>query len=421
MTDKIKSIRAREILDSRGNPTVEAEITTDSGLTTRAAVPSGASTGKFEAKEIRDGDSKRYHGKGVLKAIHHIVENIAPSVVGMDPVDQESLDKKILSLDPSPQKEKLGANATLAVSMASTRASALIQNLSLAETISKLFGHSEMKMPVPFMNIVNGGAHADNNLDFQEFLIAPVKAESFSEALRMGVEIFQNLKALLKKKNLSTSVGDEGGFAPRLRSHEEALSLIRESIDKSGYGANVRMALDVAASSFYKDGKYHMTRSGKGIRNSDQMIKLYLSMTQEFPIVSIEDGLDEDDWKAWKTMTAQFPNIQLVGDDLFVTQAERLERGIKERCANAILIKLNQVGTVTETLHTMKIAKNNSYACMVSHRSGETEDTFIADLAVGTGVGQIKTGSLSRSDRTAKYNQLLRLEEKLKLPYGQLN
>lgn len=418
MSDRIKSLRAREILDSRGNPTVEAELILESGLTSRAAVPSGASTGKFEAIEIRDGDPKRYGGKGVLKAIHNILEKIGPTVVGMDPTDQEKIDRCMLELDPSTQKNDLGANATLAVSMAATRASASIQKVSLAECIAKIFGCKEMSLPVPFMNIVNGGSHANNNLDFQEFMIVPARAESFSEALRMGAEIFHSLQKLLKKKDLSTAVGDEGGFAPRLRSHDEALQLIQEAIDTTGYGANVRMALDVAAASFFEEGKYHMVKSGRGNLSSDQMIEMYLELTQRFPIVSIEDALDEDDWSGWKKLTATFPNLQLVGDDLFVTQAERLERGIKERCANSILIKLNQVGTVTETLETMKIAHRNRMQCMVSHRSGETEDTFIADLAVGTGAGQIKTGSLSRTDRTAKYNQLLRLEESLKLPYA---
>lgn len=417
MTDAIQSIRAREILDSRGNPTVEAEVHLSSGKYARAAVPSGASTGKFEAVELRDGDDKRYNGKGVLKAINNVIERIAPAVKGMDPTDQEAVDKKILSLDDSTQKESIGANSSLAVSMATARASAMVQGISLAECIARMFGTETMKLPIPFMNIVNGGEHADNNLDFQEFMIAPVKAESFSEALRMGVEVFHKLKSILKKRELSTAVGDEGGFAPRLRSHEEALQLIREAIDACGYGANMRMALDVAASSFYEEGKYNLKKSGKGALNSDQMMEMYMSMTQNYPIISIEDALDEDDWAGWKKLTATFPNLQLVGDDLFVTQESRLERGIKEICGNAILIKLNQIGTVTETLNTMKLANQNSFSCMVSHRSGETEDSFIADLAVGTAAGQIKTGSLCRSDRTSKYNQLLRLEEELRLSY----
>jgi enolase len=420
MADKIKSIRAREILDSRGFPTVEADVILDSGLIGRAAVPSGASTGQFEAVELRDGDKKRYHGKGVLKAIRNVMEEIAPQVTGLDPVDQELVDRKILELDPAPQKNRLGANATLAISMAASRASALLQKKTLAEVISKLFRTPTMTMPIPFMNIVNGGMHADNNLDFQEFMIAPVKASSFSDALRMGAEVFHTLKAILKKNGLSTSVGDEGGFAPRLKSHEEALQLISEAISQSGYGNEIKLALDVAASSFFEEGKYVLKKSSKGEQNTDQMIQLYSNLLREFPIISIEDALNEEDWKGWKQLTAKFPNTQLVGDDLFVTQAARLERGIKERCANAILIKLNQVGTVTETLQTMQIAAKNNYHCMVSHRSGETEDSFIADLAVGTGAGQIKTGSLSRSDRTAKYNQLLRLEEQLHLPYAQV-
>ncbi len=420
MSDKIKSIRAREILDSRGYPTVEADVILDSGLMGRAAVPSGASTGQFEAVELRDGDKKRYLGKGVLKAVHNIVEEIAPQVIGLDPVDQELVDKKILQLDPTAQKSRLGANSTLAVSMAAARASSLVQKKTLAEVIAKLFRTDKMVLPVPFMNIVNGGMHADNNLDFQEFMIAPIKATSFAEALRMGTEVFHNLKIILKDKGYSTAVGDEGGFAPRLKSHEEALQLIVQAIHQAGYGSEIKLALDVAASSFYEDGHYQLKKSKAGERSTDQMIDLYQSLVQEFPIVSIEDGLNEEDWKGWKSITAKLSNTQLVGDDLFVTQAARLERGIKERCANAILIKLNQVGTLTETLQTMQIAAKNGYSCMVSHRSGETEDSFIADLAVGTGAGQIKTGSLSRSDRLAKYNQLLRLEEHLKLSYAQL-
>ncbi|TVQ77818.1 MAG: phosphopyruvate hydratase [Bradymonadales bacterium] len=420
MPDRIKSLKAREILDSRGLPTVEAEIWLDSGQFARAAVPSGASTGIHEAVELRDQDPQRFHGKGVLRAMKNIIEEIAPAVIGMDPTHQEEVDRKIISLDPSPQKKRLGANSSLAVSMACARASALIQQKSLAEVLSTLFGETEMKMPIPFMNIVNGGAHADNNLDFQEFMIAPVEAQSFAEALRMGSEIFHQLKKILKSKELSTSVGDEGGFAPRLRSHEEALKFIQQAIDACGYGASVQVALDVAASSFYKDGKYDLSRSGGGIKTTEQMIEIYRELVQNFPIVSIEDALYEDDWKAWKRLTSSFPRLQLVGDDLFVTQTERLERGIREKCGNAILIKLNQVGSLTETLEAMRMAKQNGFECMVSHRSGETEDHFIADLAVGTGCGQIKTGSVSRSDRTAKYNQLLRLEEQLKLPYSKM-
>ncbi|PIR22412.1 MAG: phosphopyruvate hydratase [Deltaproteobacteria bacterium CG11_big_fil_rev_8_21_14_0_20_45_16] len=415
--DRIQHIRAREILDSRGNPTVEAEIILESGLQARAAVPSGASTGIFEAVELRDDDPKRYGGKGVLKAINNILERIAPVLKGMDPVDQESIDGKMLSIDSSPQKKSLGANAILAVSMAATRASALAQKITLAECIAQLFGTKKMCLPIPFMNIVNGGEHANNNLDFQEFMIAPVKATTFSEALRMGAEVFHKLKKILKDRDYSTAVGDEGGFAPKLRSHDEALKFIREAIDACGYGANIKMALDVASSSFFEDGKYQLKKSGGGSRTAEQMIEIYSEIAQNYPIISIEDGLAEEDWKGWKKLTSSFPNLQLVGDDLFVTQAERLERGIREKCGNAILIKLNQVGSVTETLETMRMAIKNDYSCMVSHRSGETEDSFIADLAVGTGAGQIKTGSLSRSDRTAKYNQLLRLEEQLKLSF----
>ncbi len=418
MTDRIKAIKAREVLDSRGFPTVEADLILDSGIVARAAVPSGASTGAFEAVELRDADAKRYHGKGVTRALRNIIEEIAPAVVGLDPCDQSQVDQKMINLDPSPQKSRLGANATLAVSMAATRASSLIQKKTLAEVIAHLFQTKELCSPVPFMNIINGGMHADNNLDFQEFMIAPVEAASFSEALRMGSEIFHTLKTLLKSKGLVTAVGDEGGFAPRLKSHEEALQLIMEAIQSSGYGAQVKLGLDVAASSFYDDQDYAMKKSSKGTRSSDQMIEMYSQLVRDFPIISIEDGLNEEDWKGWRSLTAKLPGTQLIGDDLFVTQSSRLERGIKERCANSILIKLNQIGTVTETLDTMRVAQKNGYRSMVSHRSGETEDSFIADLAVGTGCGQIKTGSLCRSDRTAKYNQLLRLEEALRLPYA---
>lgn len=419
MSDKIQKINAREILDSRGNPTVEVEMLSASGLQARAAVPSGASTGKFEAVELRDQDPKRYNGKGVLQAISNVLEHIAPAVVGMDPTDQEAVDRKMIEIDPSPQKERLGANSILGVSMACTKLSAAIQKKTLAECIADLYQPKAMKMPIPFMNIINGGEHANNNLDFQEFMIAPTQASSFSDALRMGCEIFHKLKSILKEKDYSTAVGDEGGFAPTLRSHEEALKLIQQAIDACGYGANVRMALDVAASSFYEDSKYNLTRSGRGLRTSDQLLEIYAELTQNFPIVSIEDPLDEEDWKSWKKMTQAFPNLQLVGDDLFVTQSSRVERGIKEICGNAVLIKLNQVGSVTETLDCIRLAQKNDYECMISHRSGETEDTFIADLAVGTGVGQIKTGSLSRSDRTSKYNQLLRLEEQLKPSFAE--
>lgn len=418
MSDRISAIKAREILDSRGYPTVEAEVILASGKSARAAVPSGASTGLFEAVELRDGDATRYRGKGVLKAVNNVREIIAPAVAGMDPVDQEAIDKKMLSLDPSSQKSKLGANATLAVSMAVTRAASLVQGITLAETISRLFQPKQMTTPIPFMNVINGGMHADNNLDFQEFMIVPVKAASFAEALRKGTEIFHTLRDLLKKQNYVTSVGDEGGFAPRLKSHEEALALMFEAINKSGYGADVKLALDVAASSFYEDGQYNLRKSSNSMKSTDQLLEIYQQMVQMYPIISIEDGLNEEDWTGWRAMTEKFPQIQLVGDDLFVTNPTRLERGIKERCANAILIKLNQIGTVSETLETMKIAQKNSYSAMVSHRSGETEDSFIADLAVGTGAGQIKTGSLSRSDRLAKYNQLLRLEEQLHVPYA---
>jgi len=421
MSQRIVAIKAREILDSRGYPTVEADVVLDSGIIGRAAVPSGASTGQFEAMELRDGDLKRFKGKGTLNAVRNIVETISPALTGANPIDQETIDQKMLSLDPSPQKNRLGANATLAVSMAATRASALVQGVSLAEAIARLFQTKTMTLPIPFMNIINGGMHADNNLDFQEFMIAPVGAKSFAEAVRMGSEIFLTLKEILKKQGLSTSVGDEGGFAPKLKSHEEALQLIQEAIRVCGYSADVKLGLDVAASSFFEEGRYVLKKSSKGPRSTEEMIELYDHLLKDFPIISIEDGLNEEDWRGWKELTARFNNTQLVGDDLFVTQSARLERGIKERCANAVLIKLNQVGTVTETLQTMRLAAKNGYHCMISHRSGETEDSFIADLAVGTAAGQIKTGSLSRSDRTAKYNQLLRLEEKLKLSYARLS
>lgn len=420
MIDKIQRIHAREILDSRGQPTVEAMVQLQSGEYAIAAVPSGASTGKFEAKELRDEDPKRFFGKGVLTSIGNIVERIQPSLEGMDPRNQSKIDEKMKELDPSARKESLGANSCLAVSLATARVAAQSQKLPLAKWIGELYQPETMRLPIPAMNLINGGQHANNNLDFQEFMIIPEGAESFSEAIRMGAEVFHNLKRMLKDKGLSTAVGDEGGFAPLLRSHEEAFRLLQEAIDRSGYGAHIRLALDAAASSFYEEGRYNLRKSGKGERESEQMLELYAELLQQFPISSIEDPLEEEDWKAWKKLTSTFSNLQIVGDDLFVTQVERLERGIKERCANAILIKPNQVGTLSETFDTMKSAQKNGYACMISHRSGETEDCFIADLAVGTGAGQIKTGSLCRSERTAKYNQLLRLEEELQLSYTKL-
>jgi len=412
---RIVHVTGREILDSRGNPTVEADVWLEDGSMGRAAVPSGASTGEHEAVELRDGEKTRYLGKGTLKAVLNINKKIATAILGMEADDQAEIDRKMLHLDGTKNKGKLGANAILAVSMAVARAAAASYDMSLYRYLG---GVSASVLPVPMMNILNGGAHADNSVDPQEFMVAPYGAPNFSEALRMGAEIFHTLKSVLKKKGYSTSVGDEGGFAPNLRSNEEAIEVILESITKAGYnpGKDVGLALDPAASEFYDKGrkKYVFKKSDKSERTSEQMVDFWANWVKQYPIISIEDGMAEDDWKGWKLMTdALGKKIQLVGDDLFVTNTERLSRGIKEGVANSILIKVNQIGTLTETFEAMQMASAAGYTSMVSHRSGETEDTFIADLVVATGAGQIKTGSASRTDRIAKYNQLLRIEEEL--------
>ncbi len=406
-------VHAREILDSRGNPTVEADVILSNGTLGRAAVPSGASTGEHEAVELRDGDPKRYGGKGVLKAVHNANELIARALKGMDARDQGEIDRTLIELDGTTTKSKLGANAILAVSLATARAAANDQNLPLYRYLG---GENANTLPVPMMNIVNGGAHADNNVDFQEFMIVPVGAEKFSEALRMGAEIFHTLKSVLKKKGYATSVGDEGGFAPNLKSNEEAIETILEAISQAGYaaGADVLLALDPAASEFYDGGAYVFKKSDGRKLSSDQMISYWKDWVEKYPIISIEDGMDENDWDGWKALTDELgQHIQLVGDDLFVTNTKFLRQGIELGVANSILIKVNQIGTLTETLECIELAKANHRTAVISHRSGETEDAFIADLAVATNAGQIKTGSLSRSDRIAKYNQLLRIEEEL--------
>ena len=409
----IAAISAREILDSRGNPTVEADVMLETGEFGRAAVPSGASTGEHEANELRDGDVDRYLGKGVLKAVQAVEERIAPALKGMLATDQMGIDRAMIDLDGTPNKSNLGANAILAVSLATARAAANEIGLPLYRYLG---GPLARTMPVPMMNILNGGAHATNTVDFQEFMIVPVGAESFSEALRMGAEIFHALKKVLVKRKLATGVGDEGGFAPDLRDDEEALQVIIEAIEKAGYkpGTEVALALDVAASELYSSGEYIFKKSGAPKRDSRGMVELYTTWLEEYPIVSIEDGLAENDWDGWEILTkALGDRVQLVGDDLFVTNTERLARGIERHVANSILIKVNQIGTLTETLEAIEMARAAGYLSVISHRSGETEDTFIADLAVGTGAGQIKTGSASRTDRVAKYNQLLRIEEML--------
>ena len=409
----IIDIAAREILDSRGNPTVEADVTLASGQTGRAAVPSGASTGEHEARELRDGDSGRYLGKGVRKAVQNIEETIAPAITGMIATDQVEIDRTLIELDGTPNKEKLGANAILAVSMATARAAAAETGLPLYRYLG---GPLSRTLPVPMMNILNGGAHATNTVDFQEFMVVPVGVESFAEALRVGAEVFHSLKKVLVKRKLATGVGDEGGFAPDLKDDEQALQVIIEAIEGAKFapGKEVALALDVAASELHSGGTYTFKKSGAGTRDAAGMIDLYAKWLEEYPIVSIEDGLAEDDWEGWAQLTkALGDRVQLVGDDLFVTNTERLARGIENGVANAILIKVNQIGTLTETLEAIDMARGAGYLSVISHRSGETEDTFIADLAVATGAGQIKTGSASRTDRVAKYNQLLRIEEQL--------
>ncbi|HVE80137.1 MAG TPA: phosphopyruvate hydratase [Gemmatimonadaceae bacterium] len=409
----IIDLRAREILDSRGNPTVECDVTLASGVTGRAAVPSGASTGEHEAIELRDGDAARYMGKGVRQAVENIERLIAPALTGMAATDQLGIDGAMLELDGTPNKGKLGANAILAVSMAVARAGAAESDMPLWRYLG---GPLARTMPVPMMNILNGGAHATNTVDFQEFMIIPVGAESFAEALRMGAEVFHSLKKVLVKRKLATGVGDEGGFAPDLKNDEEALQVIIEAIEGAGYapGKQLALALDCAASELHKAGRYTFKKSGGGTLTAEGMVDLYGKWLDEYPIVSIEDGLAEDDWEGWEKLTkALGDRLQLVGDDLFVTNTERLARGIESGVGNAILIKVNQIGTLTETLEAIEMARAAGYLSVISHRSGETEDTFIADLAVGTGAGQIKTGSASRTDRVAKYNQLLRIEEQL--------
>jgi len=409
----IVEIRAREILDSRGNPTVEADVVLATGAFGRAAVPSGASTGEHEAVELRDADPKRYGGKGVLRAVQHIEETILPAVRGMDAQDQIALDRAMIELDGSANKGRLGANAILAVSMAAARAAADDVGLPLFRYLG---GPMARTLPVPMMNVLNGGAHATNTVDFQEYMIVPVGADTFAEALRMGAEVFHALKKVLVKRGLSTGVGDEGGFAPNLRSDEEALAVLIEAIQAAKYepGREVGIALDPASSELFKDGTYTFRKSGAGTKDSAAMIELYTKWLDEYPIVSIEDGLAEDDWDGWAALTTALGDrVQLVGDDIFVTNTDLLAKGIEKHVANAILIKLNQIGTVTETLEAIEMARSAGYLSVISHRSGETADAFIADLAVGTGAGQIKTGSASRTDRVAKYNQLLRIEELL--------
>ncbi|HHT43145.1 MAG TPA: phosphopyruvate hydratase [Firmicutes bacterium] len=408
----ISDVIAREVLDSRGNPTVEVEVFLADGSSGRAIVPSGASTGAFEAVELRDGDNARYLGKGVQKAVENVEEIIAPELIGWDATDQIGIDQLMIELDGTPNKGKLGANAILGVSLAVAHAAANYLGMPLYRYIG---GAAASQLPVPMMNILNGGAHADNNVDIQEFMVMPAGAESFKEALRMGAEVFHNLKAVLKGKGLNTAVGDEGGFAPNLQSNEEAIQVIIEAIERAGYepGKDVFIALDVAATELFKDGKYHLEGEGK-VLDTDEMIAFYKNLVEKYPIISIEDALSEDEWEGWKKLTEAIGDkVQLVGDDLFVTNTERLSTGIAQGVANSILIKVNQIGTLTETLRAIEMAKRAGYTAVVSHRSGESEDTTIADLVVAVNAGQIKTGAPSRTDRVAKYNQLLRIEEEL--------
>ena len=416
---RIASIKAREILDSRGNPTVEADVMLDNGLVGRASVPSGASTGQLEACELRDNDKKRFCGKGVQKAVAHINQEINQALQGMSFEDQAALDARLCELDGTENKSRLGANALLAVSLASARASAEAQGLPLFEALNQ---GEAMSLPVPMMNVLNGGAHADNNVDIQEFMLMPIGAKDFPTALQMGAEIFHALKSVLKAKKLNTSVGDEGGFAPNLGSNREALDLLVEAVEHAGFklGEEIVFALDVAASELYTEGRYHLYSENLTL-TSEELVAYYATLVKHYPIVSIEDGLDEADWDGWKYMTEQLgANVQLVGDDLFVTNPRILAKGVDAGVANAVLIKLNQIGTLTETRETIRLAKKHGYRCVLSHRSGETEDAFIADLAVATGCGQIKTGSLCRTDRMAKYNQLLRINESKLLPYARI-
>ena len=409
----IAEIRARQVLDSRGNPTVEAEVWLQDGTVGRAIVPSGASTGEHEAVELRDGDKSKYVGKGVLKAVENVNGEIADALANFDAADQRTLDQRMIELDGTENKGRLGANAILAVSMANARAAATCYETPLYRYLG---GAAANTLPTPMMNILNGGAHADNNVDFQEFMVMPVGAPSFSEALRWGVEVFHTLKGVLKKRGYNTAVGDEGGFAPSVKSNVEAIEVVLEAIQQAGYkpGEEIAIALDPAASEFFQDGKYVFKKSDKSAKSSEEMVKFWSKWVNDYPIVSIEDGLAENDWEGWSLLTKEVGNkIQLVGDDLFVTNVQFLQKGIDKGVANSILIKVNQIGTVSETLDAIDLARRNGYTAIISHRSGETEDTFIADLAVATGVGQIKTGSASRTDRIAKYNQLLRIEEAL--------
>ena len=409
----IEQVKAREILDSRGNPTVEAEVFLESGACGRASVPSGASTGENEAVELRDGDDDRYLGKGVTQAVQNINQDLDSHLIGMDAFNQAEIDLTMIELDGTPTKSKLGANALLAVSMATARAAASELEIPLYRYIG---GANARTLPVPMMNIINGGAHADNNVDFQEFMIVPAGAPTFSEALRWGAEVFHSMKKVLKGLGYSTAVGDEGGFAPSLKSNEEAIEVILQAIENAGYrpGEQIAIALDPASSEYFSEGNYVFKKSDKRVLSSDEMVAYWVEWTKKYPIISIEDGLAENDWAGWAKITEEIGDtVQLVGDDLFVTNVKYLQRGIEEIVANSILIKVNQIGTLTETLEAIELAKTNNYTAISSHRSGETEDPFIADLAVATNCGQIKTGSLSRTDRIAKYNQLLRIEEEL--------
>ena len=412
MMSVILDIFAREILDSRGNPTVEVEVILESGVVGRAAVPSGASTGAHEAVELRDGDKERYLGKGVLQAVKNVNEIIAEQLIGYSVFDQVEIDELMIEIDGTPNKAKLGANAILGVSMAVAKAAAEELGVPLYKYLG---GFSARELPVPMMNILNGGEHADNNVDIQEFMVLPVGAPSFREALRMGAEVYHSLKGVLKARGLSTAIGDEGGFAPNLASNEEALQVIMEAIEKAGYkpGQDIYLGMDVASTEFYRDGKYKMTGEGKEF-TSAELVAFYENLVAKYPIITIEDGMAEDDWEGWKLLTEKLgKKLQLVGDDLFVTNTERLAKGIDEGIANSILVKVNQIGTLTETFATMEMAKRAGYTCVVSHRSGETEDATIADIAVAVNAGQIKTGAPARTDRVAKYNQLLRIEDEL--------
>ena len=412
---KIKSIRARQILDSRGNPTVEVDVITEKGILGRAAVPSGASTGKHEAVELRDGDSSKYMGKGVQQAIENVNKQIESTIIGYEINDQKGVDAALLELDGTENKQKLGANAILGVSMAVARAASKEEGISLFKYIGS---DQATLMPIPLMNILNGGSHADNSIDFQEFMIMPVGADTFSESLRMGVETFHHLKSVLKANKYSTNVGDEGGFAPNIRSNEEAIEIVLKAIEKAGFrpGEDIYIAMDAATSEMYdtETKTYHFHKSDGSRKTSDEMVEYWSSWCSKYPILSIEDGLDEDDWAGWKSLTQAIGDkVQLVGDDLFVTNEKRLKKGIDQGVANSILVKVNQIGSLTETINTVNLANDNKYSSIMSHRSGETEDTTIADLAVALNTGQIKTGSASRTDRMAKYNQLIRIEEEL--------